>query len=158
MSCLGTAQSQGLVCMIPSICFLFIFNKNIRVGRDPRNHLVQPPFFTRGGNWDPVRNLIYSRSHSELIEEARLGARPLVSWSTVLYNILQCPFQDSLPPSFSSWQHLPFIPSFILLSLPGSLFNFLRCFCPNGKDKFKWGRKDRHILSVVFGLELVDLS
>ena len=88
MSCLGTSQSQGLVCMIHSTCFLFLFNKNIRVGMDPSNHLVQPPCFTRGGNWDPERNLIYSRSHSELIEEARSRARPLISG--LLFFITSC--------------------------------------------------------------------
>lgn len=130
------------------VAFCFCLIKNIKVGKNPRNHLVQSPYFTRDRNWDPERNWIYLRSHSELIEEARSGVRPLISWSAVLYNLVQCLFQDCLPSSFSSWQHLLFIPSLILVSLPGSLFTFLKCSCPNGKNQFKWRWKGSHELSV----------
>lgn len=116
--------------------FCFYFNKNISVGGDLRDHLVQPPYFTGGGNWDPERNWIYSGSHSELMEEDRLGARPLVSWlvffrplcrvpcrivPSILYCLAASPLHTILHVRLSvrEFVHVPWMFLMVKISLNG---------------------------------------
>lgn len=74
----------------------FSFDKNIRIGRNPRDHLFQPSFI-RGENWDPGKKRIHSRSHSESVEEIRSLTFCLLLWCSLYHSKVFLPGQF---PSF----------------------------------------------------------
>lgn len=88
--------------------------------------------------------------------QSRRQASCLLSWCSLCRSTVSLPGQS--PPSFTSWQHLFFMPSFILFCLLRSLFTFLRCSYLMVKISLNARWKDRCELSVVFALDLVNLN
>lgn len=134
----------------------FYFDKNIKIGRNPRDHLVQPSYFRRRENWDPEKKRIHSRSHSESVEEIRNLTFCLLLWCSLCHSKVFLPGQFPSFLCFLAASPPLHHPSFFSLC-QGVCLPFLDVHILMVKISLD-GSEKIPMNSVVFAFELVDFN